>query len=74
MSELPVISTAYDFESDRWELQVTYYNATAPAGPRLFRADAPAIEFSCATEAEAKANAAKLQDYLNLAWPKKKRR
>jgi hypothetical protein len=74
MAELPIISVAYDFDSERWLLQVTSYSSTSPAGPRLFRANPPDVHFSCDTEAEAKTNAATLQEYINSAWLPKKRR
>ena len=74
MAELPVVSVAYDFDSEQWALHVTSYNSTSPAGPRLFRRNRPDIQFKCDTEPEAKTNAASLQEYINSEWPENKSR
>jgi len=66
---IPVVTVELDWDTDCWRLMATSYLKTEPAGPRLFRGgDFPAISFTHASEAEAKTDAAILQQYLDLAW------
>lgn len=65
----PIISILQDYETEQWHLHATSYSVTEPAGPRLFRGGGlPDVKFCHDSEASAKKDAAKLQDYINAAW------
>ena len=71
MLETPKITVSLDEEIDEWILLATSYGSTTPAGPRLFRADPPAVQFAHAERADAERDAAVLQKYLDAVWQKK---
>jgi hypothetical protein len=65
----PVITAEYNGDSDCWELLATSHGVTNPAGPRLFRGGKlPAVAWLHVDEDSARADAAALQRYVDLAW------
>lgn len=67
------ISVTQNFETDLYELQVTAYGSTDPAGPRLFRSPPhPDIQFTHVTAEAAQKDADTLQRYLDAYAAKKK--
>lgn len=71
MIEVPVISVAFEEDAGVYVLLATSYGTCSPAGPRLFRADPPEVQFQHVREDWAKRDCAVLQDYLNAVWKKK---
>ena len=71
----PLITIEHDMDNEVFNLMVTSYARTTPAGPRLFRSPPhPPISFSHSTREAAQTDAGKLQAYLDgLPTPAKKK-
>lgn len=68
-SALPQISLSFDSDSGEWVLMATSYHQTAPAGPRLFRAEPhPDVKWSHEDRGAAEKDAATLKAYLERVW------
>ncbi len=57
--------TVASTEDDTFILEATSHSRTAPAGPRLFRANPPDIKFEFYSRAAAEKDCKILQDYLD---------
>lgn len=72
-SSAPIITIEFSGESDLWQLVVTSFGKTEPAGPRLFRGgDLPVIKFLHSDEMDAIHDAGVLQKYCDAAWSGRK--
>lgn len=73
MSNRIIIGVEFDFDNDEFVLNATNYSRSAPAGPRLFRANPPDVKFRHASKESADRDCGVLQRYLDGLAPTKRK-